>query len=75
MRFTTFFDQVQIKFAFFNFSKRYFGTHDTKLPANWAPDQNILNDFHAFLLKDVVLFGAAVALAAEALRAAAAERR
>lgn len=46
--------QVQLlsKFAFFNFSKRYFGGHDAKLPANWAPDQNILNDFHAFLLKE-----------------------
>ena len=46
--------QIQLgsKFAFFNFSKRYFGTHDTKLPANWVPDQNILNEFHAFLLKE-----------------------
>jgi carboxyl-terminal processing protease len=46
--------QVQLlsKFAFFNFSKRYFGSHETKLAANWTPDQNILNEFHAFLLKE-----------------------
>jgi len=50
--------QVQLlsKFAFFNFSKRYFGTHDVKLSPNWAPDQNILNDFHAFLLKEAFQF-------------------
>ena len=34
-----------------NFSKRYFGSHDIKLPTNWEPDQNILNEFHSFLLK------------------------
>jgi carboxyl-terminal processing protease len=44
--------QLWSKFAFFNFSKRYFGTHETKLSPNWAPDQSILNDFHAFLLKE-----------------------
>src|SRR5258706_6855443 len=46
--------QVQLlsKFAFFNFSKRYFGTHETKLAPNWTPDQKILNEFHAFLLKE-----------------------
>jgi carboxyl-terminal processing protease len=46
--------QVQLlsKFAFFNFSKRYFGGHDIKLPANWAPDQKIMTDFHDYLLKE-----------------------
>jgi carboxyl-terminal processing protease len=44
--------QLLSKFAFFNFSKRYFGTHETKLAPNWTPDQNILNEFHAFLLKE-----------------------
>jgi carboxyl-terminal processing protease len=53
--------QVQLlsKFAFFNFSKRYFGTHDAKLAPNWSPDQNILNDFHAFLLKEGFQFSEA----------------
>ncbi len=46
--------QVQLlsKFAFFNFSKHYFGGHDIKLPQNWAPDQNILTEFHDYLLKE-----------------------
>ncbi len=46
--------QVQLlsKFAFFNFSKRYFGSHDIKLPQNWKPDQTILTDFHDYLLKE-----------------------
>lgn len=49
-------DQFQIqllsKFAFFNFTKRYFGTHDVKLPQNWVPDQAIIDQFHQFLLKE-----------------------
>ncbi|MBM3773841.1 MAG: S41 family peptidase [Acidobacteria bacterium] len=40
------------KFAFFNFSKRYFGGRDARLPRNWEPDVAILNDFHGFLLKE-----------------------
>jgi len=40
------------RFVFFNFSKRYFGSHEAKLAPNWTPDQNILNEFHAFLLKE-----------------------
>jgi carboxyl-terminal processing protease len=42
--------QLLTKFAFFNYSKHYFGTHDTKLPANWSPDQSLLTDFHSYLL-------------------------
>jgi carboxyl-terminal processing protease len=38
------------KFAFFNFSARYFGSHDTKLPKGWEPDTNVMNDFHKYLL-------------------------
>ncbi len=48
--------QLRTKFAFFNFSKRYFGAHDVKLAPNWTPDQNILNEFHAFLLKEGFVF-------------------
>jgi carboxyl-terminal processing protease len=44
------------KFAFFNFTAKYFGSHDTKLPKNWEPDQKVLNEFHAFLLKNNVPF-------------------
>ena len=39
------------KSAFFNFSKSYFGSHDVKLPKNWAPDETLLTEFHDFLLK------------------------
>jgi len=44
--------EVRRKYGFFNFAKRYFGTHETKLPKNWQPDAAILNEFHAFLLKE-----------------------
>jgi carboxyl-terminal processing protease len=44
------------KYSFFNFTAKYFGTHDTKLSKDWAPDTNVMNDFHAFLLKDNVQF-------------------
>ena len=40
------------KSAFFNFTKRYFGGREAKLPKDWAPDTAIMNEFHAFLLKD-----------------------
>jgi carboxyl-terminal processing protease len=48
--------QLLTKFAFFNFSKHYFATHDTKLPENWAPDQNLLTDFHSYLLSEKLTF-------------------
>jgi carboxyl-terminal processing protease len=44
------------KYAFFNFTAKYFGTHDTKLSKEWAPDQAMMNDFHAFLLKEGAQF-------------------
>jgi carboxyl-terminal processing protease len=53
----TFQRQLLSKFAFFNFSKRHFGARsDVKLPANWAPDTAIMNEFHAFLLKEQIPF-------------------
>jgi carboxyl-terminal processing protease len=48
--------EVLRKFAFFSFAAKYFGGHDTKLPKNWEPDQNVLNDFHQFLLKQGAQF-------------------
>ncbi len=44
------------KYEFFNFTAKYFGTHDTKLPKDWAPDNALMNDFHAYLLKDNAQF-------------------
>jgi len=48
--------QLLMKFAFFNFSTRYFCTHDNKLPANWTPDRNTVTAFHDFLLKEKFRF-------------------
>jgi len=48
--------QLANKFAFFNFSKRYFGSHEAKLPANWVPDTNIMTEFHDFLMKEKFQF-------------------
>jgi carboxyl-terminal processing protease len=44
------------KNAFFDFSAYYFANHSTKLPENWVPDENILNDFHEYLMKKGVDF-------------------
>lgn len=40
------------KSAFFNFAARFFGSKEAKLPEGWAPDQNVLNEFHQYLLKE-----------------------
>jgi carboxyl-terminal processing protease len=39
------------KYAFFNFVKHYFGNKEAKLPKGWVPDENILNEFHNFILE------------------------
>ena len=44
------------KYAFFNFSAQYFGAKEAKLPANWEPSEDLVNDFHQFLLKEKVEF-------------------
>ena len=35
----------------FNFTRSYFATHDIKLPKGWMPDEQVLDELHAFLLK------------------------
>jgi carboxyl-terminal processing protease len=37
------------KDSFFNFSAKYFGARDTKLPQGWEPDAAIVDQFHAFI--------------------------
>ncbi|MBI3679301.1 MAG: S41 family peptidase [Acidobacteria bacterium] len=44
------------RFAFFNFSTRYFSVHEAKLDRQWTPDENTLVEFHQFLLKEGVQF-------------------
>jgi carboxyl-terminal processing protease len=36
--------------AFFKFSAGFFGAKENKLPQGWEPDQQVLNDFHQFVL-------------------------
>ena len=54
--FTPFQKQLLRKYAFFNFTARYFGTHTTDLPKDWAPDQAVMNDFHRYVLDEGVEF-------------------
>lgn len=42
--------------AFFKFAAGFFGAREAKLPVGWVPDQQVLNDFHQFLLKEKVEF-------------------
>jgi carboxyl-terminal processing protease len=44
------------KTAFFNFTKKYFGSHDAKLPKGWDVDNNFLEEFHDYLLKNNYTF-------------------
>jgi carboxyl-terminal processing protease len=43
--------QISMKWAFFNFTRYYFGQHDAKLPKGWSPDATTLNEFHDYLMK------------------------
>jgi carboxyl-terminal processing protease len=47
------------KYAFFNFASHYLGTHETKLPQGWQPDQEIVEDFHNYLLGQKIEFSEA----------------
>ncbi len=44
------------KYAMFNFSAKYFGARDTKLPSGWTPDEKLINEFHDFLMNNKVNF-------------------
>ena len=44
------------KFTFFNFTAKYFGGQEAKLPRNWDPDEGLLADYHKMLLNDGVQF-------------------
>jgi len=48
--------EVLRKYALFSFSAHYFGGKDAKLPKNWEPDENLVNEFHQFMLKNNVTF-------------------
>jgi carboxyl-terminal processing protease len=51
--------QVEVKirkYAFFNFTALYFGARDARLPKDWEPNEDLINEFHAYLLKEGVEF-------------------
>jgi carboxyl-terminal processing protease len=39
------------RYAFFNFTRHYFGTHDVKVAKGWAPDNAIMTEFHDWIMK------------------------
>ena len=43
----------------FNFTRFYFGSHTTSLPAGWMPDDRILTELHDYLLKNGTSFAEA----------------
>jgi carboxyl-terminal processing protease len=47
------------KNGFFDFSAHYFANHSTKEPAGWTPDEEILNAFHDYLMKQGLQFSEA----------------
>jgi carboxyl-terminal processing protease len=48
--------ELMRKSAFFNYTRSYFGTHDTSLPKGWMPDDVTLTEFHDYLLKNKYTF-------------------
>ena len=45
------------KYEFYDFSARFFGgRHDTRLPENWQPDDQVVADFHDFLKQSKIEF-------------------
>ena len=49
-------DELARQRALFNFTAKYFGPGDGKLPRNWEPDQAVENEFHRFLIDSGVSF-------------------
>ncbi|MCL6506918.1 MAG: S41 family peptidase [Bryobacteraceae bacterium] len=49
--------ELRRKYAFFDFTSKYFGTRATAtLPRGWEPDETLLEEFHQYLLKQGVSF-------------------
>ncbi|MGB9606265.1 MAG: S41 family peptidase, partial [Bryobacteraceae bacterium] len=44
--------ELSRRYAFFNFTARYLGARNTRLPKNWEPDEEVLNDFHRYLMEE-----------------------
>ncbi len=48
--------EVERNQGFFNFSAKYFGPKDAKLPKGWEQNEALVNDFHTFLLDEKIQF-------------------
>jgi carboxyl-terminal processing protease len=44
------------KFAFSSYTAKYFGDKEARLPAGWTPDDKIVNEFHAYVVKEKLDF-------------------
>ena len=44
------------RYAFFNFTAKYFGEHDPKLEKGWSPNNDVMNELHKFLLDSGIQF-------------------
>jgi carboxyl-terminal processing protease len=49
-------DMLIRKYAIFNFAAKYFSNKEAKLPQGWEPDENLVNEFHQYLLKNNIEF-------------------
>lgn len=47
---------VMRKNAFFTFTSHYFGGKEAKLPQGWVPTEDVLNEFHDYVMKQGVTF-------------------
>jgi carboxyl-terminal processing protease len=48
--------ELLVKYALQNYTKHFFASHKTQLPADWNADTATMNDFHNFLLEQKVEF-------------------
>jgi carboxyl-terminal processing protease len=56
-KYNTFQTDLLRKFAFFNFSAKWFGERaKVQLPKGWEPDAAVVNGFHEYLLKQNIAF-------------------
>ncbi len=59
-KFNKFQTELVRKFAFFNFSAKWFGArNESKLPKGWQPDAAVVNQFHEFLTSQSIPFAEA----------------
>lgn len=53
-KFNQFQSEMVRRYAFFNFSTRYFSKHEAKLSKDWTPDDATLSEFRQFLTKESI---------------------